>query len=86
MAALVEPSDSAHHSADAAQEDAGVSSATQDLSRRFEEMDYDHDGAMAVPPCQAVHIVKLGVRSDTGRAWPCSMGSLMHEHLNRAFA
>ena len=45
MAALVEPSDSAHHAAGAEREDAGVNSATQDLSRRFEEMDFDHDGA-----------------------------------------
>lgn len=86
MAALVEPSDSAHHAAEAAKEEAGVSSATQDLSRRFEEMDYDHDGATAVPACQAVLIVKLGVRSDIGRAWPGLMGSLVHGHLNHASA
>ena len=56
MAALVEPSDSAHHAADASKEDAGVSSATQDLSRRFEEMDFDHDGAVSGPAAgQAVH-------------------------------
>lgn len=65
MAALVEPSDSAHHAADAAREDAGVSSATQDLSRRFEEMDFDHDGAATAPAaCKAVYPLQLGVCSE----------------------
>ena len=49
MAALVEPSVSAHHAEDASREAAGGSSATQDLSRRFEEMDFDNDGALTTP-------------------------------------
>ncbi|KAK9819554.1 hypothetical protein WJX81_000741 [Elliptochloris bilobata] len=48
MAALAEPSDAVHHQADASkQQDAGGSSASQDLSRRFEEMDFDHDGTVS---------------------------------------
>ena len=88
MAALVEPSDSAHHAAGWERGDAGISSATQDLSRRFEEMDFDHDGAAAAPSaCQAVKPSELDVRSKHGRAWPgLSHVYLMHGHLNHMSA
>ncbi len=47
MAVLAEPSGVAHH---AQQQQAGAAmTAAQDLGRRFEEMDFDNDGAQPSP-------------------------------------
>ncbi len=47
MAVLAEPSGVAHHMQ---QQQAGAAmTAAQDLGRRFEEMDFDNDGAQPSP-------------------------------------
>jgi hypothetical protein len=47
LAALREPGDVAHHEQP---RDGGASTAAHDLGRRFEEMDFDHDGARLWAP------------------------------------